>query len=228
LSGQWPLILISGMGADQRLFHAQKDAFARLIAVPWIPVEPGDTLASYARRMAATFDPGGPCFVGGCSFGGMVAQEMTWHLDARACFLIASVRGPAEFPWRLRVLRPFVWLLPGWCAEIPRRLTGCILAVAGKRMRPTTRSVFRQFADCSGRHVRWAGLAALGWRPTAAAPRCPVFQIHGDRDRVLPCRLTRPDVIVPGAGHLLPLTHADAVNEFLRSRMESFDAAGIK
>ncbi len=91
-------------------------------------------------------------------------------------------------------------------------------------MRPVMRSVFRQFADCSGRHVRWAGLAALGWRPTAAVLRCPLFQIHGDRDRILPCRLTRPDVIVPGAGHLLPLTHTDAVNHFLRSRMESIGA----
>jgi pimeloyl-ACP methyl ester carboxylesterase len=212
------------MGADQRLFDAQKEGLPGVIAVPWIPVQPRDTLASYARRMAVAFDPGGPCFVGGCSFGGMIAQEMALHLDARACFLISSIRGPAELPWRLRVLRPLAWFLPGCLAEIPRRLTGLILAVAGKRMRPATRSVFRQFADCGGRHVRWAGLAALGWRPTAAAPRCPLFQIHGDRDRIFPCRLTRPDVIVPGAGHLLPLTHADAVNEFLRSRMESINA----
>jgi pimeloyl-ACP methyl ester carboxylesterase len=219
-----PLVLISGMGADQRLFDAQKAVFPKLIAAPWTPIQPRDTLASYARRMAAAIDPGGPCFVGGCSLGGMIAQEMTWHLDARACFLIASIRGPAEFPLRLRVLRPLAWLLPGFCAGVPGWLAGGILAVAGKRMRPVTRSVFRQFADCSGRHVRWAGLAALGWRPTSAAPRCPLFQIHGDRDRVLPCRLTRPDVVVPGAGHLLPLTHADAVNEFLRSRMELIGA----
>jgi pimeloyl-ACP methyl ester carboxylesterase len=174
--------------------------------------------------MAAAFDPGGPCFVGGCSFGGMVAQEMSRHLDARACFLIASIRGPAEFPLRLRLLRPWAWLLPGFCTGIPGRLAEAILAIAGNRMRSVTRSVFRQFADCSGRQVRWAGLAALGWQPTSAAPPCPVFQIHGDRDPSLPCRLTRPDVIVPGAGHLLPLTHPEVVNEFLRTRMGSIVA----
>ena len=112
------------MGADQRLFDAQKAVFPNLIAAPWISLQPRDTLASYARRMAAALDPGGPCFVGGCSFGGMVAQEMTWHLDARACFLISSVRGPDEFPLRVRVLRPLAWLLPGFCAGVPGWLAG--------------------------------------------------------------------------------------------------------
>ena len=45
---------------------------------------------------------------------------------------------------------------------------------------------------------------------------------------IFPYRLTRPDVIVPGGGHLLPLTHADAVNEFLRSRMKSIVATNLE
>jgi pimeloyl-ACP methyl ester carboxylesterase len=47
----------------------------------------------------------------------------------------------------------------------------------------------------------------------------PIHQIHGARDRVLPARRTRADVIVPGAGHVLSLAHVDEVNRFLRERM---------
>jgi len=53
----------------------------------------------------------------------------------------------------------------------------------------------------------------------------PVAQIHGDRDRILPHRLTRPDVLVRGGGHLISMTHADVVNGFLRAGMEKWGSA---
>ena len=48
----------------------------------------------------------------------------------------------------------------------------------------------------------------------------PVYHIHGGRDRTLPVGNCRPDVVVPGGGHLLPFTHPEEVNAFLRLRME--------
>ena len=221
-----PLILVSGMGADERLFDGQKAALPSVLAAHWIPVEPGDTLPSYARRLAAAVDPRGPCFLGGCSFGGMLALEMTRHLDARACFLIATIRSPDEFPWWLRALEPFVAALPGFSLGIPGRLVSLVLRVANSRFSPARRSVLRQFADADGRHVRWAGLAALRWKPTLGPIPCPVFQIHGDRDWLLPFRRTHPDLLVRGAGHLLPVTHPEAVNQFLRDHLsETANAA---
>jgi pimeloyl-ACP methyl ester carboxylesterase len=58
----------------------------------------------------------------------------------------------------------------------------------------------------------------LSWERPAELP-VPIHQIHGARDRVLPASPTRADVIVPGAGHVLSLTHAEDVNRFLRERM---------
>ena len=49
----------------------------------------------------------------------------------------------------------------------------------------------------------------------------PVYHIHGERDRTLPVKLTRPDVIVRGGDHMLPFTFPKQVNEFLRERMRS-------
>ena len=43
----------------------------------------------------------------------------------------------------------------------------------------------------------------------------PICHIHGDRDRLIPLHRVRPDHVVPGAGHLLNLTHGEAVNAFL-------------
>src|SRR5262249_32266340 len=67
--------------------------------------------------------------------------------------------------------------------------------------------------------LRWASWAALTWQPSPSTKGVRIYQIHGAADRTLPIKYVRPDVLVPGAGHLLSLTHADVVNDFIRTRV---------
>lgn len=216
-----PLILLSGMGADERLFVAQRAALPELIIPVWLPAEPGDTLASYGRRMAAAVDPGVPCLIGGVSLGGMIAVEMARHLDAKACLLIASVRSPRELPRRVRVLKPLVWLIPAPLASLPAIVSRLMLRVAGRFLSSSRRLLLEQLAATDGRFLKWSGLAVLRWQMTAE-PTVPIVQIHGDRDPLLPHTLTHPDVLVAGGGHVLPVTHPAAVNQFLRDQLKRF------
>lgn len=220
MSRRLPLILLTGLGADARLFAAQRRAFPGLITPAWIPPERKESLAAYARRLARQCDPGGPCLVGGCSLGGMLAQEMAAQLDARACLLISSIRGPEQLPWRYRVCRPMAGVvthalrgLPWACRQLERR--------AGRWLSLPQQALAEQGADSDPRFVQWAAWAVLGWQG-AAALSIPVVQIHGSRDHVLPHRLTRPDVLIPGAGHVLPVTHPEVVNAFLQAQWERF------
>jgi pimeloyl-ACP methyl ester carboxylesterase len=103
---QIPLILLSGMGADERILEPQIEKFPRLIVPKWIDPLPNESIPSYARRFAERIDPTRPCFIGGASFGGFVAVEMARHLDAKACFLIGSVKSADDLPLRVRILRP--------------------------------------------------------------------------------------------------------------------------
>lgn len=143
-------------------------------------------------------------------------MEMAAHLRARACFLIASVRSDHELPWRFRALRPLSRLGPqrlGRAATwVVRWLGPCLPGGVTGRLRRLSRprSAF----------LRWAYWAVLTWRLSAEAREVRVYQIHGAEDRTLPARCTRPDILVAGAGHLLPLTHAEAVNEFIRRRVQ--------
>src|SRR5215217_5505032 len=101
-----PLILIPGMGADERLFVPQRDAFPNLVVPKWITPAPNDSIQSYAKRLAEKVDPKRPCFVGEASFGGFVAMEMARHLQKIGVFLIGSLRGPEELPPKFRMLKP--------------------------------------------------------------------------------------------------------------------------
>jgi hypothetical protein len=91
------LILIPGVGADERIFRAQRARFLNLRIPAWIKPHPGETLIGYARRFAKMIDPGRSCFIGGASFGGIVALEMAAHINARAVFLIGSMHCLLEF-----------------------------------------------------------------------------------------------------------------------------------
>jgi pimeloyl-ACP methyl ester carboxylesterase len=213
-----PLILFPGIGADERLFEPQRNAFPQLVVPRWITPLPGESLAAYAGRFARDVDPGGPCYVGGASFGGFVAIEVARHLDARGCFLIGSARGPDELPLRIRSLRRLRRLLPVMPLALAKALAGLSLGASGWAMSPATGRVLRQLADADAAFLRWACGAVLSWEAPAALD-VPIHQIHGARDRVLPARRTKADVIVPGAGHVLSLTHAEAVNRFLWERM---------
>jgi pimeloyl-ACP methyl ester carboxylesterase len=196
-----PLILLSGMAADARLFAPQRAAFPGLLVPDWISPLTKEPLPAYAARLARRVDPGGPCLVGGASFGGLVALEMAPHLQTRACLMIGSVRSPSELPWWYRLFRPAAALGPkrlGWCAGL----------AAGARP--------RRLSEPGAVFLRWASWAALSWQPSRGARQTWVLQIHGDADRTLPIRYTRPDWVVAGGGHLLPLTHPQAVNDFLR------------
>jgi pimeloyl-ACP methyl ester carboxylesterase len=215
-SGELPLILLSGMGADERVFAPQKAAFPKLIVPRWIEPHTNESLADYARRLARVVDPGGPCVVGGASFGGFVAMEMARHLQARACVLIGSARSPAELPVRIRALRALAPLCRWVPFEVVTRLVGVAADVCGGLSAPATRQFARQVATADAGFLRWATRAVLTWRPSGgpAAPR--IFHIHGSRDRTLPARRVRPDVLIDGGGHVITLTHPADVNEFLR------------
>jgi pimeloyl-ACP methyl ester carboxylesterase len=211
---QSPLILLPGLGGDTRLFDSQRPAFPELITLNWIEPKKNEPLADYAARYAKVIDPGQPCFIGGVSFGGVVALEVASHLAARECFLIGSIRSTNQMPWRLKVLRPISDLI-----ILPRLASPWLLSLGGNWLNPIARGALHQLKDADRKFLQWAAGAILSWTPSAGVADVPVVQIHGTRDRVFPIGRVSADKTIPGAGHLVSLTHSKAVNQYLRERM---------
>jgi pimeloyl-ACP methyl ester carboxylesterase len=209
-----PLILFPGMGVDHRLFAAQKREFPNLIVPKWLTPFPGETLSGYAARLARQIDPRRPCFVGGTSFGGIVAIEAARHLQAKGCFLIGSIRSPDEFPSWVRACRTVRAILP-W---MPFKAATLVAAILAKLPQAITgapiHSLLNQFADADPELIRWSCRALFSWQ-TPPLPACPIWHVHGRNDFMLSVRHTHPDVVIAGAGHVLSLTHPRQVNQFL-------------
>lgn len=209
-----PLILLSGMGADARVFAPQLTRFPQLQVPEWIPPTPNESMAEYAKRFASQIDPGKRCYIGGASFGGMIAMEMMQHLDVEGCFLIGSVRKPSELPPVVRALRmiaPAAKVFPYGGVKLMLRLARLVFKPILSR---SLQSVMMQAENADSAFMRWAMFALLSWK-TIPNETAPVYHIHGEKDRVLPVRYTSPTHIIPGGGHPISMRHGKAVNEFI-------------
>jgi pimeloyl-ACP methyl ester carboxylesterase len=215
MAQETPIILLSGMAADERLFEAQRDVFPQMTVPRWIEPRARESLQNYAERLAKIVDPGCPCIVGGASFGGIVALEMARFLSVRACLLFGSVRSPAELPWWVPVIRPLSLFGP----ERLRIASGLLARSSASSLPRSQTRAMRKLTQPEHRFLLWASWAVLRWWPEPGRCRFPIFQIHGAGDRTLPARRSRADVIVPDAGHLLTLTHPQVVNDFVQNAL---------
>jgi pimeloyl-ACP methyl ester carboxylesterase len=207
-------IMLPGLGADVRLFDPQRAVLPRLEVPTWLPNREEETLAEYGRRMAATIDTTEPFYLGGASFGGMVAQEMARHVRPRGVLLIASCRRGEAIAPHLKYFVRFADLFPERVFEGGLGLSQAFASKFGKLL-PTEEALLGEmFAGVSAQFVRW-GIAAITAWPGVEGLDMPVFHIHGSDDEWIRLEAVQPDRVIPGGGHLINLTHAAAVNAFL-------------
>jgi pimeloyl-ACP methyl ester carboxylesterase len=203
-----PLYVLPGIGADERLFAAQR-AVRDVRPIPWIaPAHSREPLACYAARLARQLDVDEPFDLGGASFGGMIALELARHRTPQRVFLFGSARSPRAVGLLLRALR---WLPP---VIPPRPLQPLVARWFGATSPEHVRLFVDMLAATPPAFVRWASNAVFSWDGAGELPM-PVHHVHGERDRLIPVRRVHPDCVIAGAGHLLNLTHGDAVNDFI-------------
>lgn len=209
-----PIILFSGMAADAAVAEPQLRAFPKLVVPPWPKPSEDESLTSYCERLANELRPLGAVAIGGISFGGVIAMEVARFLNPRCVILIASVRSPKEMPWRIRVLRNFLWLLPlvpiRWMQWLARAIPLWSSVFAG---------IVQEFRQADPVTLRWSIRQVLRWQGPPPLS-CPLYQVHGDRDFLFPYKLTAPDVLIRGGGHLISMTRGKQVNEFIRACLD--------
>jgi pimeloyl-ACP methyl ester carboxylesterase len=209
-----PLFVLSGIGGDERLFDPQR-AVRDVRPIRWIlPADPREPLIEYAARLARQLSIHEPFDIGGSSFGGMIALELARHLSPRQVFLFGSCRSPRAIAPLLRALRSLAVISPDRLLHPPRMLQPLIARWFGATS-PAHVDLFAQMlAATPPAFTRWAARAVFSW-PGVAELSMPIHHVHGDRDHLIPVHRVKPDRVIAGAGHLLNLTHADAVNDFI-------------
>lgn len=215
-----PFFLLSGMGADERVFAPQKEEYPWLIVPGWITPVRGESLPDYAKRFAEKIDPGVPCIIGGASFGGMLAVEMIPHLQVDACILIGSVSHPSQLPAIVRWVRPFEFMTRIVPYKFLQLATRIFVKVFDDFLSTHNRTILEQAQNSEATFFRWAVRALVYWKKETKDPPGKIYHIHGENDPLLPSGNLEPDEIVENGWHVISLRNGEQVNRFIQRVMD--------
>jgi pimeloyl-ACP methyl ester carboxylesterase len=210
-SDSTPIYLIPGMSADYPVYSRVLPLLPNAVVVDFIPPEPWESLVNYASRMANLFPTN--AFIGGVSFGGIIALEISRILRPRGCILISSVRHPRELPPWFRVWR----VLGGRSCSVLLQTIGSFASVLPKSVCTSSTIRATRLAGSRGHWHRWATAAVIDWQPELTFDRCPILQIHGTADTTFPIRYIHANVTVPDGRHALPISHPEETAMAIRA-----------
>ncbi len=202
------LVLLAGLGADQRQWHPQVKAFPDVVTPKWLEFLPTtnrrrESLTEYAARFGATLPIGPQTVLGGLSFGGMLALEIARQLppERKPCcvVLMGSCRHPRGTNIALRLLEWISPLIPDFVLDRGRWIGAPFLGRGGGISRKDRTLLATMGREMTTDFLRCASRAIVTW-PGCEDPGVPVRHIHGSRDWVIWPWGVKPDVMVPGWG----------------------------
>jgi pimeloyl-ACP methyl ester carboxylesterase len=236
-----PLLLLPGVGADQRQFTEQRRHFSQLQVPPWpdpfkfdeAPMpEAQPSLDDYAQqcwKLWSSSESGlipqqTPYFIGGSSFGGMLALELAWLGAASGnppvgVLLIGSCRSWDAVPLWYSRWSNWSSTLPAWiCKKLfyKRHIAASLRsepldAEGGRLISAMIRgNDWRQLNTFVSIMTRWR-------RDSVDCLRAPfaIHQIHGRADTVLSVPSPKEATLLLAAGHWITISHAGAVNRWI-------------
>jgi len=198
------IALIPGLAATAAMYGPAFDALdGDIVRVDWPARAYPKSIEELADRVLESTPVSDCDVVVGSSLGGMVGAEIAQRTSPRALVLIGSAREPREVNMLLRQIAKMGDRLP---VEHLQSLMGLDF-LAGRA------PILAMLAQADPDQVRAMAGAIFAWRGRPV-PACPSPRIHGAWDLVIP---PPPDGarIVPRAGHMLAMTHAEVVVEWL-------------
>jgi pimeloyl-ACP methyl ester carboxylesterase len=211
------IYLISGLGADYRLFRHIELPGYDVIHMHWIEPDSSDTLATYAGKLIARYGVQPNSIVIGDSLGGMLTIEVAKQVQVSKAILISIIKTSDEAPWYFSFFRnfPVYKLIPGEFFTSPGRL---IKHVFGKMSKEDGAMFGSMLENSSPKFIKWAMHAVLNWQSKTVVPN--VYHITGNKDMVFNYKRIKGATIIDGGTHIMVFDKAQQINLLLKEILQ--------
>ncbi len=193
--------LMPGMAANPTIFEnieLPTDQF-EIHWLEWMMPEPTETLECYAKRMISKISHDNIVLLG-VSFGGILVQEMSKHIEVRKLFVVSSVKSMHELPKRMKLMK-----YTKAYKILPTQLVGSIdlLAKFSFGDNITKRiELYKKFLSVSDKqYLDWAIAQVIEW--DQEEPNKNAIYIQGDNDAVFPHSCVGNCIIIKGGTHIM-------------------------
>lgn len=209
------IFIFSGLGADERVFQKLDLSNFEVIYIKWIIPRADETIEEYASRLVCQITEKKPILIG-LSFGGIMAIEVSKQIETEKILLISSVKTRKEIPFYFRFagklrLNKFI---PAKILKNANFMTNWFFGTSSNFDKEILQQILRETDPI---FLKWAIDRLLHWSHNQVMEN--IFHLHGTKDRILPSRYLKCDVLVEGGGHLMVLNKATQVSEILNNHL---------
>lgn len=204
------LYLISGLGADKRVFDYLDLSEYNVTHIEWVDPLDGETIEHYAERLLSQIHSPRPVLIG-VSFGGMMAVEIAKLIEIEKVILVSSATTGLDIPFYFRMvgLSRINKLIPTRLLKSVNFLTFWFFGAETKEEKQLLKIIIE---ETNSRFLHWAVDKIVNWKSRTRFTN--LIHIHGTNDRILPIK--NPDVIVKGGGHLMILNRRHNLSELIK------------
>ena len=207
-----PIYLISGLGADERIFQNLDFGQYQPKHIKWIEPEKEENLKDYALRLSEQIITANPTILG-VSFGGMIAIEVAKQIECQQVIIVSSAKTKYEIPSIYRFFGQLKLhkLVPITMLKQANFLTYWFFGMTIKAEKQLLKNILR---DTDKAFLKWAIDAILKWENTEGMTN--VVHLHGNSDRILPLKnIKQVDFVIENGGHLMIYNQAKTITEVL-------------
>jgi len=205
------IYFVPGLAAGKEIFENINLPESRytLHVISWLIPSKKETIAQYAKRMAAFVTEKNAVLVG-VSFGGLVAQEMSVFLELKKLIIISSIKTKFELSLKFKltgVLKLYK-LIPTSLFLTSKTYTSFALGpISEKRFK-----MYQKYLHVRDKvYLDWAIKNLLCWKREKALSG--VYHIHGDRDQVFPIANIKNTITIAGGSHIMVLTRGSVMSQ---------------
>ena len=185
----------------------------QVVKLEHMTVDSACSMTEYARILSTHIDTTEPFVLIGLSLGGMIAVEMNNYIKPEGIILISSVCNASQLPGRYRIMRylPFHKCIGKNSMSLAAKLFPVLSELDSSGNVLYTNMIADHDPKTMRTHI---GFIAHWKQDTNCSGK--IYQIHGEKDPVLPMRkIEGVDHVIPGGKHKLLITHSEEISALL-------------
>lgn len=208
------IYLLSGLGADKRVFDFIDFAEFKVIHIYWITPLGNESIESYARRLTNQIKTVKPTLLG-VSFGGLLAIEIAKQIETEKVILISSAKTKFDIPFYFRAAGQLklIKIIPARILKTVNSLTFWFFGAVTEKEKDLLRTII---TETDSKFLKWAVEKIVNWKNISELPT--LTHIHGTDDKILPLRTA--NYKIANGGHLMIISKGAELSKLIHKILE--------